>query len=52
MHDAGDAEFRKAAVACLDGLYGFALALSRDREAAEDLVQETYARALAARRRQ
>lgn len=38
-------------MACLDGLYGFALALSRDREAAEDLVQETYARALAARRR-
>lgn len=38
-------------MACLDGLYGFALSLSRDREAAEDLVQETYARALAARRR-
>jgi RNA polymerase sigma-70 factor (ECF subfamily) len=38
-------------VACLDGLYGFALALSRERAAAEDLVQETYARALAAARR-
>lgn len=46
-----DEEFRTAAVACLDGLYGFALALSRDRGAAEDLVQETYVRALAARRR-
>lgn len=46
-----DEDFRGAAVACLDGLYGFALSLSRDREAAEDLVQETYARALAAHRR-
>jgi RNA polymerase sigma-70 factor (ECF subfamily) len=44
-------EFRRAAVACLDGLYGFAYALCRDRHAAEDLVQETYARALSARRR-
>jgi RNA polymerase sigma-70 factor (ECF subfamily) len=51
LRDARDQDFRQAAVACLDGLYGFALALSRDRETAEDLVQETYARALAARRR-
>lgn len=51
MHGGRDEDFRRAAVACLDGLYGFALALSRDRETAEDLVQETYARALAARRR-
>ena len=43
--------FRRAAVACLDGLYGFALTLSRERASAEDLVQETYARALAAGRR-
>lgn len=43
--------FREAALACLDGLYGFALALSRDASVAEDLVQETYARALAARRK-
>jgi len=42
-------EFRQAALGCLDGLYRFALALARDRGAAEDLVQETYARALAAR---
>ena len=47
----GDEAFRAAAVACLDGLYGFALALTRDRRAAEDLVQETYARAFAAARR-
>ncbi|HET7292914.1 MAG TPA: sigma-70 family RNA polymerase sigma factor [Vicinamibacteria bacterium] len=51
MHHDLDEDFRAAAVACLDGLYGFALALSRDRGAAEDLVQETYVRALAARRR-
>jgi RNA polymerase sigma-70 factor (ECF subfamily) len=43
--------FRRAAVGCLDGLYGFALALCRDRTVAEDLVQETYARAFAARRK-
>lgn len=48
---AGDEAWRREAVACLDGLYGFALALSRDRRTAEDLVQETYARALAASRR-
>lgn len=47
----GDEDFRREAVACLDGLYGFALALSRDRSLAEDLVQETYVRALAARRK-
>ena len=37
--------FREAALVCLDGLYGFALALSRDASMADDLVQETYARA-------
>ena len=42
-------DFRQAALACLDGLYRFALTLARDRGAAEDLVQETYVRALAAR---
>jgi RNA polymerase sigma-70 factor (ECF subfamily) len=46
---AGD-DFRRRAVACLDGLYSFALSLSRDRTTAEDLVQETYVRALRARR--
>lgn len=52
MEEEGREEtFRRAAVACLDGLYGFALALSRDRATAEDLVQETYARAFAAPRK-
>ncbi|HEY5907751.1 MAG TPA: sigma-70 family RNA polymerase sigma factor [Vicinamibacteria bacterium] len=46
-----DEAFRRAAVACLDGLYGFALTLSRDRATAEDLVQETYVRAFAASRK-
>jgi RNA polymerase sigma-70 factor (ECF subfamily) len=44
-------DFRRAAVACLDGLYGFACTLCHDRTAAEDLVQETYLRALRARRK-
>jgi RNA polymerase sigma-70 factor (ECF subfamily) len=51
LSGAGEESFRDAALVCLDGLYGFALALSRDATTAEDLVQETYARALAARRK-
>ena len=43
--------FREAALQWLNGLYGFALSLSRDASVAEDLVQETYVRALAARRK-
>jgi RNA polymerase sigma-70 factor, ECF subfamily len=43
--------FREGAVEHLDGLYGFALSLCRDRVAAEDLVQETYLRALKAPRK-
>lgn len=46
-----DEDFRKAALACFDGLFGFAYSLCRDRVTAEDLVQETYLRALAARRK-
>jgi RNA polymerase sigma-70 factor, ECF subfamily len=46
-----DHQFREAALACLDALYSFALALSRDPSTAQDLVQETYARALAARKK-
>jgi RNA polymerase sigma-70 factor (ECF subfamily) len=38
-------------VACLDGLFGFAMTLAQDRVVAEDLVQETYLRALSARRK-
>jgi RNA polymerase sigma-70 factor (ECF subfamily) len=51
VESAPDQAFPEAAVACLDALYGFALALTRDREAAQDLVQETYLRALRARNR-
>jgi RNA polymerase sigma-70 factor (ECF subfamily) len=47
----GRDEFRGRAVACLDGLYAFALSLCRDRATAEDLVQETYVRALRALRK-
>ncbi len=46
-----DGEFRREAVAYLDNLYGFAWSLCRDRVLAEDLVQETYARALGAHRK-
>ena len=49
MEPLPDEAFRDAAVACLDALYGFALALCRDAGEAEDLVQETYLRALRAR---
>lgn len=52
LRDGGGGEdFRGRAVACLDGLFGFALSLCRDRAAAEDLVQETYLRAFRAQRR-
>jgi RNA polymerase sigma-70 factor (ECF subfamily) len=48
---ASDEAFRDGTVACLDALYGFALALCHDPAQAEDLVQETYLRALRARHR-
>jgi len=35
----------------IDGLYSYALALTRNRSDAEDLVQETYARAIPAMKR-
>jgi len=44
-----DGRFRSEVAAHVDGLFGFAVNLSRDRTLAEDLVQETYVRALAAR---
>jgi RNA polymerase sigma-70 factor (ECF subfamily) len=43
-----EAQFRQAALDCLDGLYGYAVSLSRNRSEAEDLVQETYLRAMRA----
>ena len=35
----------RAALACLDALYGYAISVSRNPADAEDLVQETYTRA-------
>jgi|JI10StandDraft_1071094.scaffolds.fasta_scaffold969332_2 RNA polymerase sigma-70 factor (ECF subfamily) len=40
-------DLERDALACLKELYAFALRLSRSREAAEDLVQEAFARVLA-----
>jgi RNA polymerase sigma-70 factor (ECF subfamily) len=45
---AGDA-FEQEVLQYLDGLYGYALHLTRNPEDASDLVQETYARAFRAR---
>ena len=42
-HDGID--IREDMLGCLDGLYGYAVALTRDPTEAEDLVQETYMRA-------
>jgi len=47
----GDAEFAERTLACLDALHAFALSLCHERAVAEDLVQETYLRALRAARR-
>lgn len=52
MRRAVEAEqFRQRAVGCLDGLHRFAFSLCHDRTLAQDLVQETFVRALAAKRR-
>ena len=40
--------FSQTALEHLDSLYGYALILTRDQTAAEDLVQETYLRAVSA----
>lgn len=47
MDDSGTSrtEFARTALDHIDALYGYAMALTRNRSAAEDLVQETYLRA-------
>ena len=39
------------ALACMNGLYGTAVRLTRDRDAARDLVQDTYLKAVRAQAR-
>ena len=50
MGEAGNGTgfFSQAALEHLDGLYGYALTLTRNQTEAEDLVQDTYLRAVSA----
>jgi RNA polymerase sigma-70 factor (ECF subfamily) len=50
MREAGDSitAFSQAALEHIDALYGYAMTLTRDQTEAEDLVQETYLRAVRA----
>jgi RNA polymerase sigma-70 factor (ECF subfamily) len=46
--ETSDMDFKQAALEHIDALYGFAMMLSRDPTEAQDLVQETYLRAVRA----
>ena len=46
--DRSSESFRQASLEYLDALYGFAMTLTRNQAEAEDLVQETYLRAVRA----
>jgi RNA polymerase sigma-70 factor (ECF subfamily) len=48
QRESNTAEFNQAALLHLDALYGFAMSLTRNQTEAEDLVQETYLRAVRA----
>jgi RNA polymerase sigma-70 factor (ECF subfamily) len=47
-HSIDGAKFQETALQYLDGLYGYAMTLTGNNTEAEDLVQETYLRALRA----
>jgi len=47
-HSATEQVFRETALQHLNGLYSYAMTLARNRAEAEDLVQETYLRAMSA----
>lgn len=48
MDEASNAIFSRAALEHIDALYGFAMMLTRNEAEAQDLVQETYLRAVRA----
>ena len=49
-NDGSDEEFSAAALEFLDAIYGSALRLTRRQDQAQDLVQDTYLKAIRARR--
>src|SRR5258708_40326357 len=48
LNCAGEGQADTMGIEYLDGLYGYAMALTRNHARAEDLVQETYVRAIPA----